>query len=105
MLSYYSIGCRYFFLYDLPVFPDDQRRLHSSSKLREWGCTILLFMFGVMLRVRDGVATIPSTLIIHSSYTGYVDQCVTLTPSSFVSPEQAPLVSGVEKINIEREDL
>ena len=38
-------------------------------------------------------------------YIGYVDQCVTLTPSSFVSPEQAPLVSGVEKINMEREDL
>ena len=37
-------------------------------------------------------------------YVEYVDQCVTLTPSSFVSPEQAPLVSGVEKINMERKD-
>ena len=26
---------------------------------------------------------------------------MTLTPSSFVSPEQAPLVSGVEKINLD----
>ena len=52
----------------------------------------------------DGVATIPTTLIIRSSDTEYVDQCVTLTPSSFVSPEQAPLVGGVEKINLERED-
>ena len=51
-------------------------------------------MLGVMLRVRDGVATIPSTLIIRSSDIEYVDQCVTLTPSSFVSPDQAPLVSG-----------
>ena len=57
-------------------------------------------MLGVMLRVQDGVATIPSTLIIRSSDIGHVDQCVTLTPS-FVSPEQAPLVSGVEKINVE----
>ena len=31
-------------------------------------------------------------------YVEYVDQCVTLTPSSFVSPEQAPLVSGIEKL-------
>ena len=53
-------------------------------KIREWGCTILLFMFGVMLWVRDGVATIPTTLIIRSSDTKYVDQCVTLTPSSSV---------------------
>ena len=74
------------------------------SKLPGWGCTILLLMFGVMLRVRDGVATIPSTLIIRSSDTEYVNQCVTLTSSSFVSPEQTPLVSGVEKINMERED-
>ena len=74
------------------------------SIFRELSCTILLFMFGVMLRVRGGVATIPSTLIICSSDTEYVDQCVTLTPSSFVSLEQAPLVSGVEKINMERED-
>ena len=34
----------------------------------------------------------------------YVDQCVTLTPSSFVYPEKAPLVNGVEEINMERED-
>ena len=61
-------------------------------------------MVGVMLWVRDGVATIPSTLIILSSDTEYVDQCVTLNPSSFVSPEQSPLVSGVEKISMERED-
>ena len=74
------------------------------SKLREWGCTIPLFMFGVMLSVWNGVATIPTTLIIRSSDIEYVHQCVTLTPSSFVSPEQAPLVSGVEKINMERED-
>ena len=74
------------------------------SKIREWGCAILLFMFGVMLWVRDGLATIPTTLTIRSSDTEYVDQCVTLTPSSFVSPEQTPLVSGVEKINMERED-
>ena len=83
---------------------DDRRRLDSSCKIREWGCVILLFMFGVMLWVRDGVATIPSTLIIRSSDTEYVDQCVTLTPSCFVSQEQAPLVSGVEKINMDRED-
>ena len=51
------------------------------SNIREWGCTILLFMFRVMLWVRDGVATIPTTLIIRSSDTEYVDQCVTLTPS------------------------
>ena len=75
------------------------------SNSRECGCAILLFMFGVMIWVRDGVATIPTTLIICSSDTEYVDQCVTLTPSSFVSPEQATLVSGVEKINMEREDL
>ena len=61
-------------------------------------------MLGVMLRVRDGVSTIPSTLIIRSSDTEFVDQCVTLTPSSFVSPEQTLLVSGVEKINMDRED-
>ena len=57
-------------------------------------------MLGVMLWVLDVVATIPTTLIIRSSDTEYVDQCVTLTPSSFVSPEQAPLVSGVQKINM-----
>ena len=57
-----------------------------------------------MLWVWDGVATIPSTLIIRSSDTEYVDQCVTFTPSSFVSPDQGPLVSGVEKINMERDD-
>ena len=74
------------------------------SNFCEWSCTILLFMFGVMLWVRDGVATIPSTLIIRSSGNEYMDQCVTFTPSSFVSPEQAPLVSGVEKIDMERED-
>ena len=34
------------------------------SKICEWGCAILLFMFGVMLWVRDGVATIPTTLIV-----------------------------------------
>ena len=61
-------------------------------------------MFGVMFWVRDGVATIPTTMIICSSDIEYVDQCVTLTPSSFVSPDQAPPVSGVEKINMERED-
>ena len=71
------------------------------SNFGEWGCAILLFMFGVMLRVWDGVATIPTTLISCSSDTKYVDECVTLTPSSFVSPEQAPLVIGVEKINME----
>ena len=61
-------------------------------------------MFGVMLWVRNGVATIPSTLIIRSSDTEYVDQCVALTPSGFVSPEQAPLVGGVEKINLKHEE-
>ena len=60
-------------------------------------------MCGVKLWVRDGVATIPTTLTIRSSDTEYVDQCVTLTPSSFVSPEQASLVSGVDKINLDRE--
>ena len=74
------------------------------SNFCERGCAILLFMFGVMLWVRDGVATIPTTPIILSSDNEYVDQCVTLTPSSFVSPEQTPLVGGVEKINIDRED-
>ena len=44
-------------------------------------------------------SNVPTTLIIRSSDTEYVDQCVTLTPSSVVSLEQAPLVSGVEKIN------
>ena len=51
------------------------------SDFPEWSCAVLLFLFGVMLWVRDGVATIPTTLIIHSSDTEYVDQCVTLTPS------------------------
>ena len=74
------------------------------SKICEWGCAILLFMFGVMLCVWDGVATIPNTLIIRSSDTEYVDQCGTLTPSHFVSPEQALLVSGFDKINLDRED-
>ena len=39
------------------------------SYFRECGCAILLFMFGVMLWVQDGVATIPTTLIIRSSDT------------------------------------
>ena len=73
----------------------------SLSYFRELSCAILLFMFRVMLWVRDGVATTPTTLIIRSSDIEYVDQCVTLTPSSFVSPEPAPLVSGVEKINMD----
>ena len=37
-------------------------------------------------------------------YVEYVDQCVTFTPSSFVSPESASLVSGVEKINLKPEE-
>ena len=85
------------------MFRDDRRRRILLSHFPERGCAILLFMFGVMLWVRDGVATIPTTHVIRSSGTEYVDQCVTLNPSSFVSPEQTPLVSGVEKINMERE--
>ena len=53
--------------------------------------------------VLDGLITQPLPLLF-DLYDGPVDQCVTLTPSSFVSPEQAPLVSGVEKINVEQED-
>ena len=53
--------------------------------------------------VLDGLITQPLPLLF-DLYDGPVDQCVTLTPSSFVSPEQTPLVSGVEKVNMERED-
>ena len=99
-----SVDHRYLSLHVLRGFVtiEDDDLLLSNS--RECGCTILVFMFGVMLWVRDGVATIPTTLIIRSSDTEYVDRCVTLTPSCFVSPEQAPLVGGVDEIYIDRED-
>ena len=51
------------------------------SEFRELGYAIRLFMYGVILWVRDGVATIPTTLSIRSYYIELMDQCVTSTPS------------------------
>ena len=74
------------------------------SHFREWGCMIHLFKYGVNCLgaewSRDHTDYPHHSLLCVE----YVDQCVTLTPSSFVSPEQAPLVRGVEKINMEREE-
>ena len=45
----------------------------SPIWILEVDCTILLFMYGVILWVRDGVMTIPTTLIIRSCYDELVD--------------------------------
>ena len=95
MLSDHSVDHRYLSLHVFRCFVAIEDDYILLSKICEWGCAIHFFMSGVMLWVRDGVATILTTLIIRSSDTKYVDQCVTLTPSSFVSPEQPPLVSGL----------
>ena len=46
--------------------------------------------------VLDGLITQPLPLLF-DLYDGPVDQCVTLTPSSFVSPEPAPLVKWCQE--------
>ena len=41
-------------------------------------------MYGVMIWVRDGLATIPTTLIIHSRYIGQVDQYMPWSWASYL---------------------
>ena len=60
---------------------------------------VVLFTYSgtkLIVWVLDGLITRPLPLLF-DLYDGPMDQCVTLTPSSFVSPEQASLVSGVER--------
>ena len=112
MLSDYSVNHWYFFLYVSPMFSDDPTRLHSSfSKSVSGVVRFTCSGTSIIVWVLDGLITQPLPLLF-DLYDGLEYQCVTLTPSGFVSPEPTPLVKwcretllgGVEEIDLKHEE-